>query len=89
MKINTKKSELRINTKKSELKINTTNSELKINTKYSELKRRLVRKINIWIPIYDDSCFNWAADADPFKMKQENCQELGGGKSIGYNCVQT
>ena len=39
-----------------------------------------MRKINIWIPIYDDSCFNSDLNKDPFKIKQDNCQELGGSK---------
>ena len=43
----------------------------------AELKRRLVRRINIWIPIYDDSCFNFEPDGDPLRIKRDNCQELG------------
>ena len=50
-----------------------------VNT--TDLKRRLVRKVNIWIPIYDDSCFDWSEDASAMKIKENNCQELGGGCS--------
>ena len=63
----------------------------------SELKRRLVRKINIWIPIYDDGCFDVLKDTDDLVKNYQTdgakfndqiskkllCKELG--KFYTYN----
>lgn len=44
----------------------------------AELKREMVRKVNILVPIFDDSCFNYCGESetDRIRCKKEFCQAL-------------
>ena len=53
-------------------------SLLDIISPASAVSRRLVRKINIWVPIYDDGCFNYNPSASShLATKKRDCGELG------------
>ena len=45
------------------------------------LEREMVRKVNIMVPVYDDTCFNFCGkllDTQRLECKKKWCQELGG-----------
>ena len=44
------------------------------------LEREMVRKVNIMVPVYDDTCFNFCGkllDTQRLECKKKWCQELG------------
>ena len=56
----------------------------KVNT---NLTRRLVRKVNIYVSVHDDSCFNYCdEDAEARqKCKNENCYQNGNKMNTLFN----
>ena len=50
-----------------------------INKVETKLMRRLVRKVNLYVSVHDDSCFNWCGkgEDDRIKCKEENCNHKG------------
>merc|ERR1711974_352521 len=44
----------------------------------AELEREMVRKVNIWVPVYDDTCFNYCGEEENERLecKRTFCQAL-------------
>jgi len=51
----------------------------------TSVTRRLVRKINIWVPIYDDGCFNYNPLASShLATKKSDCGELADVSDVDF-----